>query len=181
MPFCLYDVSGLPGHEKYDFAKQIPLAGKHGPIHEFSTQLNVDKSCPFRWQAREADLIPLVGGTDGQRIVIDLKPRVTGNVSLYRLLDVWGFSYEAWTPIALRLQCLFVDHSAKDAPLFKKSFVDQAIEHELVGEFLYLQGGVTDGNWNWGLVGRVNGALLWKQAFDYLVAGLSQSLVQPPA
>src|SRR5262245_7642546 len=33
---------------------------------------------------------------------------------------------------------------------------DRGSDRSLVGEFLYVQGGVTGGTWNWGMVGRVN-------------------------
>lgn len=59
---------------------------------------------------------------------------------------------------------------------FKKQFDDRGADGSLVGEFLHLQGGVTGGTWNWGKVGRVNGALLWNDAFTYLVGDLRMKL-----
>ena len=105
-----------------------------------------------------------------------MKPRVAGNVSLYRLLDVWGFSYDSWTPLAIRLRALFGDRQEANPLAFKNSFVDPGIDHSLVGEFLYVQGGVSKGTWNWGQVGRVNGALLWRDAFDFLTTALHRSI-----
>jgi hypothetical protein len=108
--------------------------------------------------------------------VVDLKPRVAGNVSVFRLLDVWGYSEDQWTPLALRLQAIFSDRDEPN-PLFKNSFVDPGTDHTLVREFLYVQGGVSSGTWNWGMVGRVNGALLWPDAFDFLVTALRKPIL----
>jgi hypothetical protein len=116
------------------------------------------------------------GKAEQQEIVIDLKPTVGCNVSLYRLLDVWGFSCEEWTPLALRLECLFVDVDQADPRKFKESFTVIEAKRECVGEFLYLQGGVHSGSWNWGMIGRVNGTLLWPKAFSYLAGELGKAL-----
>lgn len=176
MPFMLYDVAGDPGQEQYTFVRKIQLAGKSGPLAKYSHDLNLEGKFPFRWHATEEDIIRHLGGLPGgQAIVIDLKPGVAKNVSLYRLLDVWGFSYQAWTPLALRLRVLFGDLEDADPKSFKASFIDAGKEHAQVGEFLYLQGGVSKGTWNWGMVGRVNGALLWRDAFDFLVGNLQKA------
>jgi hypothetical protein len=98
------------------------------------------------------------------------------NVSLFRLLDVWGYSCPLWTPLALRLQGLFVDVEHDDPAGFKQFFSWNANKDDLVGEFLYVQGGTRGGTWNWGQVGSVNGALLWRDAFDYLSSELSKAL-----
>jgi hypothetical protein len=173
----LYRVAGEPGREQYTFDRAVRLAGRSGPLAMFSRNANSGKRTPFGWHATSDDIVRLLGGTPPtQAIVIDLKPRVAGNVSLYRLLDVWGFSYAGWTPLALRLRVLFGDRQEADPPAFKKSFVDPGIDHSMVGEFLYVQGGVSEGTWNWGLVGRVNGALLWRDAFDFLTTALHQSI-----
>jgi hypothetical protein len=108
-------------------------------------------------------------------LVIDLKPNVKRNVSLYEVLDVWGYSYHTWTPIAVCLRELYVDDEREDASTFKDQF-DHAGTGHLVGEFLYVQGGVGGGTWNWGMVGRVNGALLWRDAFAFLSGALGKRL-----
>jgi hypothetical protein len=173
MPFMLYDVAGQPGQERYTFVRVVQLAGSSGPLANFSRNANPTHQVPFGWHATADDVIRLLGGSPAtQAIVIDLKPRVTGNVSLYRLLCVWGFSAANWTPLGLCLRVLFSDRPEQNPLTFKNSFVDPGTDHTLVREFLYVQGGVSAGSWNWGMVGRVNGALLWPDAFDFLVAGL---------
>jgi hypothetical protein len=177
MAFHLYDLSGPRGRERYTRVHPFPLAGKKGPLAQLVAMRNEQKSVPFGWHSTSDELITLHGGTPTtQAIVIDLKPNVPNNVSLYRLLDVWGYSYTNWTPLAFRLQALFVDRHEPDPTAFKRSFVDAGEDHRLAGEFLYVHGGVTGGDWNWGKVGHVNGVLLWKEAFDFLYTGLSQGM-----
>jgi hypothetical protein len=174
MPFFLYDIAGEPGRERYSSPREIRLAGRTGPLATFSRVENPTSKQPFGWHATSGDLIRLIGGTPTeQAIVIDLKPRVAYNVSLYRLLDVWGFSYTDWTPIAIGMQTLFADRKEPNPATFKNDFLDPGTDHRQLGEFLYLLGGVSKGTWNWGMIGRVNGALLYPDAFEYLVAGLT--------
>jgi hypothetical protein len=177
MPFMLYHITGESGREQYRFVRGIGLAGRSGALANFSRSLNPEKRIPFKWHATSKKLIQLLGGSPTEQvIVLDLKPRAAGKVSLYRLLDVWGFSYADWTPLALRLRVLFANRKEANPFAFKNSFVDPGTEHSLVGEFLYVQGGVSEGAWNWGKVGSVNGALLWSDAFEFLSTALKPSI-----
>jgi hypothetical protein len=155
----------------------VKLAGKHGPIATYVQSQNRASTVPYPWHATAGDLIQLLGA-DPQRqaLVVDLKPGVVDNVSLYRLLDVWGFSDKNWTPLALRFISLFVDREEANPVAFKNSFVDDGSGHNWVGEFLYVRGGVHSGSWNWGMVGRVNGALLWPEAFAFLSKSLAETV-----
>lgn len=177
MPFMLYDVAERAGRLWYSHVGVVQIAGNTGPLASVARNRNTAGVIPFRWHASSDDLVAAIpNGSKGQEILIDLKPSAAKNVSLYRLLDVWGFSYENWTPLALRLETFFVDREEREAEAFKKQFDDSSAERSKVGEFLYVQGGVQGGTWNWGQVGRVNGALLWKDAFDYLVGELGKKL-----
>ena len=178
MPFMLYRAAKEPAGTRYDYLRNVSLAGSSGPLAKFSWNANPTAQTPFKWHAAAADILALLDATPSEHaILIDLKPRVSGNVSVYRLLDVWGYSYSAWTPLALRLEVIFGDRQEADPATFKRAFVDEERVHSLAGEFLYTQGGVSTGStWNWGMVGRVNGALLWREAFDFLVTSLSQTI-----
>jgi hypothetical protein len=108
------------------------------------------------------------------RLVIDLKPNTERNLSLYQIQHIWGWTIESWTPIALRLRPLFSDHRVQDAAESKSQFKLPS-DKELadvggpVHEFLYFWHKTPLSSWNWGLVGHVNGALLWPDVFDYFV------------
>jgi hypothetical protein len=180
MPFMLYDTRSVPNGKEYALVRQVKLAGRNGPLATISRSKNSQVEIPFHWHATGSEIVAQLGGTSQQAVIIDLKPKVAGNVSLYKLLDVWGFSYEDWTPIALILESLFVDKDVRDPGTFKTRFVHECREDSLVGEFLYLQGGVKHSahrnEWNWGQVGSVNGALLWPDAFRFLAGEIAIAL-----
>lgn len=177
MPFMLYDITAGPACRSYRYFTTVSIAGRHGPLAQIQSNRNPTGTVPCAWHATSADIVGAIpGGLAGQEIVIDLKPTVATNVSLYRLLDVWGFSAATWTPLALHLECLFADLEHPNPLQFKAAFDDSDADRSRVGEFLYLQGGVKEGTWNWGKIGRVNGTLLWPAAFDYLATELGRAL-----
>ena len=177
MPFYLYSYQQHASHGVYNRVREVkPLAGTNGPIYR-ALKPGFPDEAPYQWHLSASDILKAIPVSPGDhRIVIDLKPRVKGNVSLYLLRDVWGHSYEDWTPIALLLESLYVDRDSDDPETFKESFDDREAAKELIGEFLYLQGGVKSGTWSWGPVGSVNGCLLWDDAFRYLTGELSPYL-----
>ena len=165
MPFLLYDIE----NGFYQRPKQGPLAGKNGPLFR-----HMEAACPQRggWHLGEHRLLELLGAPSPERsaVVIDLKPNVKENVSLFRLCDVWGYRDHNWSPLALRLEELYIDHPHPDPKTFKQNFRAPPKPGAIVHELLYL-----GKNWNWGMVGRVNGALLWPEAFEYLVAEITKT------
>lgn len=104
-------------------------------------------------------------------LIIDLKPKQNmTNISLYEVMDVWGYSSNGWSPILLRLNGLFVDE--KPAKVNRKSFVRK--DDELSGpiyEFLYVVGSVVGGKlvgkWVLPPAGAANAALLWPETINY--------------
>lgn len=177
MPFRLYDVARTGTASQFTFRHTVPIAGRNRPLARIHDSRNPDRQAPCPWHADAAEIVAAIPGTSpSQEIVIDLKPNVARNVSLYRLLDVWAYSCPEWTPIALRLEVLFADLRHDDPKLFKSSFNVGDGDRDLVGEFLYLQGGTCGGDWRWGRVGSINGALLWRGAFDYLCGQLAVAL-----
>ena len=82
-------------------------------------------------------------------LIIDLKPyQKETNLSLYELLDVWGFSDHSWTPVMLRLSGLFVDEDDPEVIAQRQDFVleDDEIDGPIY-EFMYIAGSV-HGAWN---------------------------------
>jgi len=176
MPFMLYDVSQEEGYREYTYVRRVKVGGSRGPLAVIQRKRNTSRQSPFSWHAAAADIVAEIpGANQTQEIIIDLKPNVSKNVSLFRLLDVWGFSYNEWTPLALMLETIFAARKEEDVEGFKRRFDDRQADRSRVGEFLYLRGGVSGGNWNWGRAGMVNGALLWKNAFTYLASSLKNA------
>src|SRR5438132_9958694 len=128
-----------------------------------------------RWHAREGDLLRGMGieACENHAVIIDLKPDATENISLYEIEDIWGFSSQEWTPLALRLKPLFVDHKEESSDRFKKRFLmpsAKAIRDNggAIHEFLYANHSEgIEGRWRWGRSGTVNATLLWPEAFEY--------------
>jgi len=177
MPFLLYDVSDGPAGRTYHLVGEVKIGGNSGPLPRLQAARNPNGVCPFGWHAALADLLAAVPGSrPGQEIVLDLKPGDESDVSLCRLRDVWGFSYATWTPLALRLECLFGDYDAENPTCFREAPPQSRPRRSALGMFLYVQGGVSGGTWNWGKAGRVNGALLWPDAFAYLARELGAAL-----
>ncbi len=104
-------------------------------------------------------------------LLIDLKPwQKEENLSLYEVMDAWGYSADGWTPIMLRLNGLFVD--ADPSIVNRDNFVckDDEIDGP-IHEFMYVNGSVKGGKLsdNWTLPGPspTNGVLLWPDTLNY--------------
>lgn len=170
MPFFLYQHwQSESGSLTFRRVKQVALGGKSGPIAAYVTD-ECGAEPGYRWHMTSERLLEQLCKPTEHAVLIDLKPKAKGNVSLYRLTDIWGFSYREWTPMCLRLETFFRDKMVRDPDEYKREFEFQAEDHseEIIHEFLYLNGGTSEGTWNWGMAGSVNGALLFQDAWEYL-------------
>jgi len=128
---------------------------------------------PYRWHV---DVVTELGARPeypGNTLIIDLKPKQNKtNVSLYEVMDVWGYSSSGWSPILLRLNGLFVD--ANPASIDRMDFVRREVELEgPIYEVLYLDGSVKSGkiigSWKPPPASPTNSALLWPDTLNYFV------------
>ena len=177
MPFYLYQYkTNKDGIRTYIKKRKISLAGKYGPIASFVLEdYKRKKEQPFRWHMSQKDILSkLEVPQNDHEIIIDLKPKTKGNVSLFILNDIWGFSSSGWTPILLKLESLFVDRQMENADDFKNTFSDENVKKEIVHEFLYLNGDGSGGKWTFGMVGFVNGALLWPDTLEFFMNQLKK-------
>ena len=170
MTFLLYQHwPNDAGSRTFWRVRQVSIGGRRGPIAaHVADECGGELGCC--WHIAEAQLLHHLDVTSEHAVLIDLKPTTTGNVSLYRLKDVRGFSYREWTPVCLRLESLFIDEPIENAEAFKEEFQLQPEGGIIAHEFLYLNGGVGEGNWNWGMTGAVNSALLFRDAWECLAA-----------
>jgi hypothetical protein len=168
MPFLLYRENE---NNSYERQSELQIAGKYGPIATHASNLKEP------WHMDEAQILTMAGIEKPceHAIIIDLKPRDTKYVSLYQLKNIWGYPYEEFTPVLLHLKTLYTDKHENRPEEFKKSF-SIPTDRENVFEFLYLRGGIGKGTWNWGMVGRVNGVLLWKDAISFFMEAIEQIL-----
>lgn len=175
MPFFVYQRADDAGKRTWTRVREISLAGTDGPIARIARPAIRDGTP--HWHASGPELLAEIPDSrENQDIIIDVKPNVRNNISLYRLVNIWGYSYDIYTPLALQLECLFSDRLENDPVTFKTCFTDSAASKTSLVEFLYLNAGTKSGTWTWGLSGRVNGALLWKEAFTYFVRSVGDSL-----
>lgn len=179
MPFIVYERKN--GY--LERVKKVSLAG-YGPIHSLAESRFLNASVKnnnegIGWEIAEEDLIEELGfDAEKFRLVIDLKPNVKQNVSLYYLRRILGYSYDTWTPVALQLETIFVDKEVENPAEFKQKFREPSEDGDIVHEFLYLQGGREEGNWVWGRVGNVNGCLLWPSALRFFVDKIAPYIKQ---
>ena len=119
MSLFLYTLDSQQG--QYRQIREISLSGKASPFRKLAAETG------SQWHATGVRLLALleVERPAEHRILIDLKPSDKNNVSLYRLRDVWGYSYDGWTPLALRLETLLGDDPRDNPATFKHGFAGQ--------------------------------------------------------
>lgn len=160
---------------RYQMAEQISLFGCNEGFIPWLLQLQAspDQNEPYLWHL---DIEKSLAGTDeykGSTLVMDLKPKQhKTNVSLYEVLNVYGYSSSGWTPILLHLGGLFVDADPNSVDrndfTISKSEIDGPIY-----EVLYLNGSIENGKiigtWNAPPSSPTNAALLWPDTLNYFV------------
>lgn len=163
MPFFLYR---LDGDAYVRVRSNVPLAGQQGP---FCATARRSPDTP-EWELSERELVRSYGvDPDSHVVIIDLKPKVEDEISLYRLKYAWGYSADGWTPFALELEGLYVDEkpqTGNSAASIKQRFPISSEPGDRIYEFLYVNGDGKKGSWAFGRVGSVNAALLWEHVFD---------------
>jgi hypothetical protein len=130
---------------------------------------------PFKWHLRVEDAMMgamRVGKSCSRStLIIDLKPKQKRtNLSLYEVLDVWGYSSSGWTPILLHLRGLFVD--IDPGTVNRNEFkIRDGDSDEPIYEFMYLEGtvqkGELNGRWTAPPASPTNAALLWPDALRF--------------
>lgn len=176
MPFHIF--SKAPANQGFLYEihrRNTRLAGNtNGLIYRALTATNCwqqhrdeGRNTPLRWHLSACDLLAPDNMANEYAIVIDLQPNAE-NLDLYKLKDVWGFSYPDWTPVALRVERLLDNvPPVPNSDAYKWRFTDDNVNREQVHEFLYLQGGYDEGTWNWPRPSSVNGAMLWPDALAF--------------
>lgn len=189
MSFALYLTANAAGRCHYTFVRHVQMAGsQRGLLGIFLSELEETHDKNPRWHLSEEDLLARLGFNGGKHaLVIDLMPDKKDkgqtvkrrDVSLYRIRSIWGFTYPEYVPVVLLLECLclevppsiFYETNSKEAFEFPIS------RGTMVCDFLYLNGKARETRpYCWGMVGFVNGALLWKDAFDFFHMSIANEL-----
>lgn len=160
---------------RYQFMEQVSLFGCNNGFIPRLLQLQTPpgQDEPYLWHLDVQKALARTEEYQGSTLVIDLKPKQhKTNVSLFEVLDVWGYSCSGWTPILLHLLGLFVDADPNSANRDDFIISNSNIEAPIY-EFLYLDGSIKDGNldgtWNAPPASPTNAALLWPNALNYFV------------
>jgi len=159
---------------RFTFSKRISLFGCNvGLIPRLLREYILpDQGEPYPWHLSISKTL-LESGYPNLTILIDLKPKQNkDNLSLYELMDVWGYSSSGWTPILLHLSGLFVD---EDPSKYDRNdfWIEDSRRDEPIYEFLYIQGSVSNGklsgSWTSPPVSPTNAALLWPSTLIYFI------------
>jgi hypothetical protein len=155
--------------------EQVSLFGCNNGFIPWLLQLQTPpgQNEPYLWHLDVQKALTHTEEYQGSTLVIDLKPKQhKTNVSLYEMLDVWGYSSNGWTPILLHLGGLFVDANPTSVNRNDFTISNNEIEGPIY-EVLYLDGSIKDGNldgtWNAPPASPTNAALLWPDALNYFV------------
>ena len=160
---------------RYQFQKRVSLFGCNHGFVPWLLRLKTPPSQgePYPWHVNVIQELGNQPDYPNNTLLIDLKPKQNkSNLSLYEVMDVWGYSSSRWSPVLLRLNGLFIDEdpTGKNREDFTR---DETDIHGPIYEFLYLAGSVADGKlvgtWNTPPVSSTNAALLWPHALNYFV------------
>lgn len=160
---------------RYQFQERVSLFGCNSGFIPWLLRLktSVAQKEPYLWHI---DVVNELGARHeyaDNTLLIDLKPKQDKtNLSLYELMDVWGYSSSGWSPILLRLNGLFVDEGP--TIVNRGNFIRQ--DDDIDGpiyEVLYLSGSVENGRlvglWTAPPASPTNAALLWPDTLNYFV------------
>jgi len=172
--YYLYEKRSNDQATKYEKIREVSLFGCNEGLIPAMIRQGLPKEAkePHLWHIEIEHGLSRIGHKNNA-IVIDLKPKQKEtNISLFELLDVWGFSDQGWTPILLRLRGLYVDASPKslDSASFEPDKKESPIS---IYEFLYLNGTISDGDlvgkWTAPPASPTNATLLWPETLAYFI------------
>lgn len=167
MSHSLYELSQESNHTVYRLLRKIRLTAESGTIASFVRDARGTE--PGGWHMTERDLLNRVGtDPDSQAVVVDLKPSAKDIADLYRMRGIIGYSHADWTPICFLLEHL-ANEPTPDPESFKREFkCERGFQGKRAVSFVYLRRGTQGGRaWNWGHVGRVNGPILFPEAWHH--------------
>lgn len=157
---------------RYVFKEQTSLFGCNSSYITFllQKQLPAEVTQPVAWKLDLKNAFEKEGLADSV-LIINLKPNSKqANLSLYELVNVWGYSASGWTPIMIYIRGLFID---EDPQLFDdRDFFRKAEEiADPIFSMMYLRGtielGKITGKWTPPGPSPTNSVLLWPNTFEY--------------
>ena len=168
MSFLVYRTSTRAGRTEFSRLKGVSLAGHRKGL--ICRTLVRRSEFAEKWHVTEADMLQTARCDPGHHaLILDMRPSVENEASMYRIRDVWGYSDEYWTRLLLRFDFVFW-HEGDDYAAQKERFV--LLDGGAAYEFLYLRGGIKDGicrgTWNFPM-GTITGTLLSEDSLEYFM------------
>lgn len=156
----------------YQFKERTSLFGCKAGYIPYLLKATIEKTAsePLPWHINIEHAMSLVQ-KPGNTLIINLKPNsVEPNLSLYEIVDVWGYSSSGWTPVMFYLRGLFVDVDPRK--FNENDFVRFHDEIEdPIFSMTYLSGtvlsGFIHGRWTSPGPSSTNSVLLWPDTFEY--------------
>lgn len=170
--YALYEKEVDGNISRYCFKEQISLFGCNSGYIPWllQKQLNETSTEPFPWHMNIEKALHSVDQPN-QTLIINLKPNSKEpNLSLYEIIDTWGYSSSGWTPVMFYLRGLFIDEdpSKFDDRNFQRN--SSEIEDPIFS-MMYLRGTVSGGSikdrWTPPGPSPTNSVLLWPDTFEY--------------
>jgi len=169
--FCLYKIETSQGKKRYVFDKETHLFGcnKGLMVQILKADPPISQGEAVKWQINLIRDLPKIGIHD-KTLVIDLKPNAKNNLSLYELVNIFGFSAHGWTPMLLHLKSIFVDDEGPEE--MKKMIEISEFSQDDIFTFAHVMDGSIEmgrvvGKWVAPRPSSTNSALLWDSVFEY--------------
>lgn len=168
--YAIYEKQVEGEEEKYNFKSKTCLFGcNSGKIASLlREELTSENNEPYKWHIDMLKQMPR-----GKTLIINLKPNnIETNMSIYEIVNVWGYSEHDWTPIMLHLRGLIVDETSQKFNEERFSVKTSNIDDPIFS-MLYLNGTVKNGEivgkWTAPRPSPTNSCLLWPETFQYFI------------
>jgi hypothetical protein len=180
--YTLYQKRAQGRGYRYQFAERVHLFGcNSGYIPWLVDETMPDAASePLPWHLIIEAAMEKVD-QPASALIINLKPNSKApNLSLYEVIEVFGYSDSGWTPVMLYLRGLFVDEdpsgfdmndfvrspSQIDDPIFSMTYLSGTVRN-----------GELKGKWTAPGPSSTNSVLLWPSAFAYF-AGQANAIIK---
>ena len=180
MSYFRYNRTHENGRLRFVLQDETPLFGcNEGVVAKaLSDQIPDGQQQPWCWHVDVSDVMQHQHST-GDVFIMDLSPGQEQNnniFSFYELLDVWGYSYNDWTPALLRLRCLL--DNKRDERLNRNDFtINREVEGPIFS-FTSFSGGIYNGQlsgtWRAHNPAPGNSVLLWSENLGYFIRIIQQ-------
>lgn len=171
--YYLYQVNKQSGKNIYDYKETIKIFGCNNGIivKMLKKKLIPNQNEEYKWHLNLERDLPKIGLPESA-IIIDLKPNAENNLSLYQLIDIFGYSSCGWTPMMWHLKPIYIDEEGSEDE--KWYFEIDINANEDIYTFCHVQDGSVKngkiiGTWVAPRPSSTNSALLWDNTIDYFI------------